>query len=144
MRKGGSSIHKLVTSPQITVLKRFLALKLNSAFQHGQSTTPPGSRLLAPRSTLPGKRKSILNVSTVGQMLRVALGLRRSCGVVLSPFSLQPMAKTSLCSLFTNNLLSTRCSPWYNTNKFRKNPPHQGGSIDDLVLPGSASRSFFR
>lgn len=58
MIQSGSNIHKLVTSPHITVLKGFLALKLNSAFQCGHSITLPWSGIPMPRSTLPGKHKS--------------------------------------------------------------------------------------
>lgn len=95
----------------MTVLKGFLALKLSSAFPCGQSITLRVSRLATARSTFPGKDKSIVSVSTLGQMLMVTPGLRRSCGLVLSPFSLQLRDKTTVCSLFMNNLLTTRGSP---------------------------------
>lgn len=121
MIKNGSSIHRFVTSPQITVLKRFLALKLSSAFRCGQSITPRGSGPTAARSTFPGKGKSIVSARTLGQMLMVTPGLRRSSGLALSPFSLQLRDKTSVCSLFMNNLLTMQGSPWYNINNLRKN-----------------------
>lgn len=118
MIKSGSGICKFVTSPQITAVKGFLALKLNYACWCGLSITPPASGLPAPRSTLAGKHKSITSANALGQMLMVTLGLGRSCGLVLSPFSFWPMAKTSVCSLFINNLLSMQC--WY-THRYSTN-----------------------
>lgn len=139
--KSGSSTHEFVTSPQMTVLKGFLALKLSSAFHCDQSTLRV-SRLAMARSTFPGKGKSIVSASTLGQMLMVTPGLRRSCGLVLSPFSLQLRDKAYVCSLFMNNLWTTRGSPWYNINNLRKKTPHKGENINYLVLPGLASRSL--
>lgn len=130
MIKNGSSIYKFLKSPHITVLTGFHVLKLNYAFQRGQGITPPGSRLPMARSTVPGKHKTVMSANALGQMLMVTLGLWRSCGLVLSPFSLQPITKTSVCSSFINNLWSTQCSPWYSTNNSkRRHLTKEGTSI---------------